>query len=72
MDLTVPGGIGGREALKTLMEIDPEVKAIASSGYSRDPAISDFSKYGFSGYIIKPYGIKELSDMIHSVLKKGQ
>lgn len=43
MDLTIPGGMGGREAIKRLLEIDPEIKAIVSSGYSNDPVISEYS-----------------------------
>jgi PAS domain S-box-containing protein len=68
MDLTIPGGIGGQEALKKLSEIDPHVKAIASSGYSNDPVISGFGDYGFMGVIIKPYRIEELSDILSKVI----
>jgi PAS domain S-box-containing protein len=68
MDLTVPGGMGGREATKKLTEIDPEVKVIVSSGYSNDPIMADFKKYGFSGVIAKPYRIKELSEVLYKVV----
>jgi PAS domain S-box-containing protein len=67
MDLTVPGGMGGKEAIKRLLEIDPEVKAIVSSGYSNDPIMADFKKYGFSGVVAKPYKVKELSKTLHRV-----
>jgi len=68
MDLTIPGGMGGRIAIQKLIEIDPEVKAIVSSGYSNDPVMSDFRKYGFSGVIAKPYKIKDLSEALHGML----
>ena len=59
-DLTIPGGMGGLEALKRLREIDPDVKAIVSSGYAMDPIMSDFRKHGFCGMIAKPYEIDAL------------
>lgn len=64
MDLTVPGGMGGKEAIQKLIEIDSKVKAIVSSGYSTDPVMSNFKKYGFSDVVVKPYGIKELSNVL--------
>ena len=68
MDLTVPGGMGGKESIKKLLKIDPEVKAIVSSGYSNDPVMSDFKKYGFSGIVAKPFKMEELSQVLHQVL----
>jgi PAS domain S-box-containing protein len=68
LDLTVPGGMGGREAIQKLLEIDPKVKAIVSSGYSNDPIMSDFKKYGFRGVVAKPYKVKELSEELHKVM----
>jgi PAS domain S-box-containing protein len=63
-DLTVPGGMGGRDCVRGLLEIDPEIKVIASSGYSDDPVMSDFKSYGFSGAIVKPFRIAELSRVL--------
>jgi CheY-like chemotaxis protein len=69
MDLTVPGGMGGREAIKRLLEIDPEIKAIVSSGYSNDPVISEYREYGFSGFVTKPYKIQELSEILNRIIR---
>ncbi|MBW7956880.1 MAG: PAS domain S-box protein [Deltaproteobacteria bacterium] len=68
MDLTVPGGMGGKEAVKKLLEIDPNAKAIVSSGYSSDTIIANFKEYGFSDVILKPYTIKSFSSVLHKVL----
>jgi CheY-like chemotaxis protein len=68
MDLTVPGGMGGQEAIRKLLEIDPGVKAIVCSGYSNDLVMSSYRSYGFRGVIRKPYSLKQLSDTISDVL----
>jgi len=68
MDLTIPGGMGGKEAIEKLKKIDPDVKAIVSSGYSNDPIMADFKTYGFMGVVVKPYKISELSDILNKVL----
>jgi PAS domain S-box-containing protein len=67
MDLTVAGGMGGLEALQKLLEFDPEVRAIASSGYSSDPVMSEFQAYGFKGVMAKPYTLEELSQVLGSL-----
>jgi PAS domain S-box-containing protein len=71
MDLTIPGGMGGAEAVQKLHEIDPRVKAIVSSGYTNDPIIKDFKEYNFSGVITKPFDVDELVRVIESVLADG-
>jgi PAS domain S-box-containing protein len=71
LDLTVPGGLGGRETMARLFKIDPRIKAIVSSGYSDDPIMADFREYGFSGVIAKPYRISELSKILQEVLAPG-
>ncbi|MGH7806973.1 MAG: ATP-binding protein, partial [Thermodesulfobacteriota bacterium] len=71
MDLTVPGGMGGREAIERLQKIDPGIKAIVSSGYSNDPIMSDYKKYGFRGVISKPYKIEDLSQIIGKITNEG-
>lgn len=69
MDLTIPGGMGGKDAISKLLEIDPSARAIVSSGYSQDMLISDNKKYGFRGFITKPYTMAELSRVVSDVIK---
>ncbi len=73
MDLTIPGGMGGKEAVERLHKIDPDVKAIVSSGYSIDPIMAQYKDYGFCGVVSKPYTIKELSETVRKIIadKKG-
>ncbi len=69
MDLTIPGGMGGKEAIGKLLEVDSKAKAIVSSGYSNDPVMADFKKYGFSHFIAKPYSAQELNEVLVNVLR---
>jgi len=64
LDLTVPGGMGGKDTIKKLLEIDPGAKVIVSSGYSTDPIMSDFKKYGFSAVVTKPYNVSEIEKIL--------
>lgn len=68
MDLTIPGGMGGKETIKHLLEIDPCIKAIVSSGYYSGGVIGDYKSHGFKGVINKPYTIEELSNSLSNVL----
>ena len=68
MDLTIPGGMGGEEAIQKLLSIDPEARAIVSSGYSNNPIMADYKKYGFSGVLAKPYRVAELCAVLQSVM----
>jgi len=68
LDLTVRDGMGGQEALEKLRQLDPDLKAIVSSGYSRHPVIGDHKAYGFAGAIVKPCGIHDLEALLHVVL----
>jgi PAS domain S-box-containing protein len=70
LDLTIPGGMGGKETIKQLLELDPDVKTIVSSGYSNDSVMSNFKEYGFSGMVAKPYQIDELKKVLFEVLEK--
>ncbi len=64
MDLTIPGGMGGKETITRLKEIDPAVKAIVSSGYSNDPIMAEFRKFGFVDVLNKPYTVENLSNTV--------
>ena len=68
MDLTIPGSMGGLEAMKKLKKIDRNAKVIISSGYSEDRAMSKFREYGFCGVVAKPYKVEDLAKVIHNVL----
>jgi CheY-like chemotaxis protein len=70
MDLTVPGGMGGKETIKILKKINSEVKVIVSSGYSNDPIMSNYIDYGFSGTLIKPYDIDDLNNTVNQLLNE--
>jgi len=67
MDLTIPGGMGGKEAIQRFREFDPQVRAIVSSGYSNDPVMADFRSHGFSGVVAKPYRIADLAKTLKEV-----
>ncbi len=72
MDLIVPDGMGGREAMERLQSIDPHVKVIVSSGYSSNSVMADFSSYGFSGIMAKPYRFSDLRKKLQEVLHSKQ
>jgi two-component system, cell cycle sensor histidine kinase and response regulator CckA len=71
MDLTIPGGMGGRETIPRLIALDPHARAILSSGYSNDPIMQDYSAYEFCGMVAKPYKIHELREVLQVGLKEG-
>ena len=64
LDLTIPGGIGGKETMERLLQIDPEVRAVVSSGYSNDPVMANFRDYGFRAVLSKPYRSQEMSKVL--------
>jgi len=71
MDLTVPGGMGGREAMRELHVIDPEAKAIVSSGYCQDPVMANYRDYGFRDVLAKPYNVLDVSRALSALLRPG-
>jgi PAS domain S-box-containing protein len=68
MDLTVPGGMGGKEAVQEILKINPEAKVIVSSGYSNDPIMANFGDHGYCSAIVKPYRVQELVEVISQVV----
>jgi signal transduction histidine kinase/CheY-like chemotaxis protein len=69
LDLTVPGGMGGRETMEKLLQLDPQVRALVSSGYSSDPVLAHYRAHGFLGIVPKPYDITELARVIRVALR---
>ncbi|RMH09209.1 MAG: PAS domain S-box protein [Nitrospirae bacterium] len=68
MDLTIPGGVGGKESIRQLKALDPSVVALVSSGYSNDPVMANPEDYGFSGIVAKPYNLVDLSKALSKAL----
>ncbi len=68
MDLTIPGGMGGKDAIRELHKIDPNVCAVVASGYCNDPVMSNHKKYGFRSVVKKPVSIQDLSASLHEAL----
>ncbi len=71
MDLTVPGGMGGEEAVGRLLEIDPGARVIVSSGYSSHEAMANYKEFGFAGVVVKPFRINDLGRVLQEVLDQG-
>lgn len=71
MDLTVPGGMGGKEAMLKVLRIDPDARAIVSSGYSNDPVMANYTKHGFKAAVTKPFLLEDLQHAIEDVMASG-
>jgi len=67
LDLTVPGGMGGREAVLEILSLDPSARVIVASGYSSDPVLANFNEYGFVARLEKPFSLREVSDTLSRV-----
>ncbi|MGD0283366.1 MAG: response regulator, partial [Dissulfurispiraceae bacterium] len=68
LDLTIRGGMGGKETIERLIAVNPDIKAIVSSGFSGDSVISDYRKYGFNARLTKPYKLEELENTLNNLL----
>ena len=68
MDLTIPGGMGGQEAVAEILKIDGEAKVFVSSGYSTDPIMVNYKEYGFSGGIAKPFDLAAMQKILSPFL----
>ncbi|HBA60660.1 MAG TPA: hypothetical protein DCZ92_07545 [Elusimicrobia bacterium] len=71
MDLTIPGGLGGAEAVKRLLEADPGAKVVVSSGYGEDNAMADYAAAGFSAALLKPYEYSDLAAVLTKLIAPG-
>lgn len=72
LDLIIKGGLGGVETIKKILELDREAAAIVSSGYSDDPVMAEYKKYGFKGFLAKPYHSHEIEELLARIIKKEQ
>ena len=72
LDLTIPNGMGGVEAARLILEIDPQAKLVVSSGYSYNAAMSDYGSHGFSAAVTKPYKIDELGRQLSLILADAE
>jgi PAS domain S-box-containing protein len=70
LDLTIRGGMGGRETIERLVELDSNIRAVVSTGFSDDTVISDHHNYGFSARLTKPYKLEELGDTLNKLLSR--
>lgn len=68
LDLSIPGGMGGKDVIAALLKMDPSVRALVSSGDANDPAVAQFSDFGFVGVLMKPYNKAVLDEVIKSAL----
>jgi len=68
MDLTIPGGMGGKDAAQLILASDLEARLIVSSGYSNDPVMAEYEAYGFRGAVVKPYTAEEIARILNKVL----
>jgi two-component system, cell cycle sensor histidine kinase and response regulator CckA len=68
MDLTIPGGRGGKETIGEILAVDPGAKVVVSSGYTNDPIMVNYTEYGFSAAIAKPFDLQSLKQMLEELL----
>ncbi len=68
MDLTIPGKMGGKEAIAILKKLDPGVRAVVASGYSNDPVMANFHEYGFVARLDKPFKVMDINDIMEKIL----
>ncbi|SHO49952.1 hybrid sensor histidine kinase/response regulator [Desulfopila aestuarii] len=69
MDLTIPGGMGGKEAAEKILAMDPTARLIVSSGYSQDPIMANYALFGFRGFLSKPFHLKDLQHVLEQTLR---
>jgi len=69
LDLTIPGGMGGRETARRLLETDPAASIVVSSGYSNDPVLAHYREYGFCDVISKPYEVEKMEKTLATIME---
>lgn len=69
LDLTIPGGRGALDVIHEFLRIDPDVRAVVSSGYANDPCMENYARHGFRGAVIKPFKLEDLRDLMKKVLE---
>jgi two-component system cell cycle sensor histidine kinase/response regulator CckA len=70
LDNTIPGGMGGQDAIVHLRALDSQVKALISSGYATDPVLANYAQYGFDGVLTKPYTVQRVQTALQRVLRQ--
>jgi two-component system cell cycle sensor histidine kinase/response regulator CckA len=70
LDITIPGGTGGLDTIARLRALDPQVKALISSGYATDPVMANYAQYGFDGVVPKPYTVQRVQQILQRVLRQ--
>jgi DNA-binding NtrC family response regulator len=70
LDLTIPGGLGGKEVIKDMLSLDPYLRALVVSGYSNDPVLANYKNYGFKGRVAKPFNLVDLSVALDAVIRE--
>ena len=68
MDLTIPGGMGGKEAVTKILAVDSNAQVFVSSGYSNDPAMVNFKDFGFTGVIVKPFDLAAIQKVLDQLV----
>lgn len=71
MDLTIPGGMGGREAAEQILKQNPQACLVVSSGYCNDPVMADYRSYGFSAAMIKPYSVSSVAQILDDLFTES-
>lgn len=72
LDLSVNGGKGARETISELRQLDPEVRAVVTSGYATDPILNDFRRFGFTAALSKPYTVQTIEQAIAKALEESE
>jgi CheY-like chemotaxis protein len=70
LDLSVPEGMGGKEAFEKIREVDPSVKVVISSGYTSDSMMTDYARFGIDGILAKPYRITDIRALLEKLIRK--